>query len=160
MSALKWIYIHTEWDMSFGTKNEKAFGFQSLGVVGILSGRLLSHPPLLLGNTIIFLGLALWEWRAEEWNQVCGSVRDGLYRAPQPSSSLRLIHPQLSRPPQSPYCRPISPPGLAASLKTGRNMRIHHPLLVLIPEVKAAEAWGKEPQQALRLRVFSEKDNK
>lgn len=82
MSALKWIYIHGEWDMSFGTKNEKAFGFQSLGVVGILSGRLLSHPPLRLGNTIIFLRLAL-EWRAEEWNQVCGSVSDGLYRAPQ-----------------------------------------------------------------------------
>ena len=40
MSALEWMYIHAEWDVGFGTKTEKAFGFQSLGIVGILSGRL------------------------------------------------------------------------------------------------------------------------
>ena len=38
MSALK--HVYSLWDMSFGTKTEKAFGFQNLGIVGILSGRL------------------------------------------------------------------------------------------------------------------------
>ena len=90
----------------------------------------MNHPPLLLGNTVIFLGLALQEWCAEEWNQVCGSTTDGLYRAPSASFFLKADSPAAKQTPSIPILQTHLSSWPGSLSKADGNILIHHPLLV------------------------------
>lgn len=90
----------------------------------------MNHPPLLLGNTIIFPGLALKEWRAGEWNQVCGSPSDGLYRAPSASFFLKADSPAAKQTPAIPIFQTHLSSWPGSLFKADGNILIHHPLLV------------------------------
>lgn len=120
----------------------------------------MNHQPLLLGNTIIFLG------NAEVRGQACCSTIDGLDRAPWPVSFSDL--PVAEQTPTAPTLQTHRPvPGLAASLFDGwecpdsPSPAVCFPWhMVLIPEVTPGEMRGRQPQHSLRLRWFFEKDKK